>query len=183
MSEIIQLLSKSEARELTDRIKGAGAELAAMIHRAYHGEAWSVLGYKDWEEYIRIQFNMTDRHSYRLIDFEDIKRTLNSDQLVTPPNSESQVRPLKGLQPSQQREAWQEAQEIAGDAPVTAKHVEAAVERVQSGEPKAERIHFKPSNGMQYAELAISNLKKIQPNDTERKAAFNKVLKFIQSSL
>lgn len=135
-----------------------------------------------FEDYCQGEWQMSRFNAYNLI--KSSAAAVNVDQGKQGPMNERQARPLAKLETAtQQREAWQEAQEIAGDAPVTAKHVEQAVERVQSGAPKAERIHFKPSNGMQYADLAISNLKKIQPNDTERKAAFNKVLKFIQSSL
>jgi hypothetical protein len=142
------------------------------------------VSYESFEAYCLEEWDMSRPRVYQLIGAAIVAKTVSTTVDIPAPTSERQARPLTKLAtPAQQREAWQEAQEIAGDAPVTAKHVEVAVERVQSGEPKAERIHFKPSNGMQYAELAISNLKKIQPNDTERKAAFNKVLKFIQSSL
>jgi hypothetical protein len=43
---------------------------------------------------------------------------------------ESHLRPLTGLSPAQQRDAWARAQEQAGPAPVSASHVEAAAREV-----------------------------------------------------
>lgn len=134
-----------------------------------------------FEKYCQEEWGFTRQNAFDLIETsaaaENVKSILQSPDRGV-------VRPLRVLtDPEQQRAAMQEAVESAPNGKPTAKDVEAAVERVQSGETKAERIHFKPSNGLQYADLAISTLKKIQPNDTERKAALNKVLKFIQNSL
>lgn len=97
------------------------------------------------------------------------------------PESESQARPLTQLDtPEEQREAWTKATESAeaDGKPVTAKHVQAAVDEVQTPK-KAERINYQPTNGLMYADNAISQLEKIKPNDTQRTRAFERVAKWL----
>ena len=98
-----------------------------MLHRAHEGRAWAALGYASWKEYCTAEFQMSARHSYRLLDFAQIKSVLaESDQLVTP-TSESQTRPLTKLEPDQQLAAWERAIEIADGGRPTAMEVETAV--------------------------------------------------------
>ena len=118
-------MTRSCARDLTDRIKVAAQDLAEMLHRAHEGRAWEALGYASWKEYCTAEFQMSARHSYRLLDFAQIKSVL-SDQLVTP-ESESQVRPLTQLEPDQQPAAWERAVEIADGEQPTAMQVRTAV--------------------------------------------------------
>ena len=49
----------------------------------------------------------------------------------TLPVEQAQARPLTSLPPEQQREVWQEAVETAPARKVTAKHVQATVQRVK----------------------------------------------------
>jgi hypothetical protein len=50
--------------------------------------------------------------------------------LQSPPATESQARPLSGLEPEQQRVAWQQAVDTAPDGKVTAAHVENVVQEL-----------------------------------------------------
>lgn len=134
-----------------------------------------------FEDYCREEWQMS-----RTMAFDTIKSAqaaLNVRNCERQPRVESQARPLTVLkQPEQQRSAWSKAVESANGAQPTAKQVEAAVEEVRAEAepeaPKRERA-FQPSNGMQYAALAIENLKKIQPNDTERDKAYMAVQRFL----
>src|SRR4030095_1133732 len=67
------------------------------------------------------EFQMSERHSYRLLDFVEIKNVL-TDQLVSP-KSESQVGALVKLDPEQQSVVWESAGEIAEGNQPTAKQV------------------------------------------------------------
>jgi hypothetical protein len=139
-------MTKSCARDLTDRIKKAADDLAEMLWRAYQGKAWAALGYSSWKEYCDAEFQMTERHSYRLLDFVEIKTIVsgsksieatdqldsvsNTDQLLTPTH-ESQTRALKSLDaPEQKIEAWKSAVEGANGKQPTAKQVKEAADRV-----------------------------------------------------
>lgn len=54
--EVVDLLDKSEARDLTDRIK---VELSAtwdLVAEAYERRAWTALGFDSWDAYCRTEF-------------------------------------------------------------------------------------------------------------------------------
>lgn len=181
------VMSTLEARKLTEQIKSAAGDLAEMLYRAHNGKAWDALGYKTWNQYVDEELRMSKQHAFRLIDFVEVKNNVKvhekspiGDSPV--PTHESQARPLTKLPAEQQPAAWSKAVESANGAQPTAKQVEAAVEEVRAEAepeaPKRERA-FQPSNGMQYAALAIENLKKIQPNDTERDKAYMAVQRFL----
>jgi len=56
---------------------------------------------------------------------------------------------------------------------------EAPEEAQQDPAPKQPIPRYIPSDGLQYAEMAILNLEKIQANDTQREAAFARVTKWL----
>ena len=116
-----QELSYDEARELL--------RLERLVERAFYqaGKALSQIrdrklyraNYETFEQYCRERFNYHRSHSYRLIDaaegvenilgkcppMGDIEQEENKSLPILP-TSERQVRPLIGLNPSQQKEVW-----------------------------------------------------------------------------
>jgi hypothetical protein len=131
-AEIVSFdMTKSCARDLTDRIKSAVSDVADMLHRAHEGRAWAALGYLSWKQYCETEFQMTKQRSYQLIAFTEIKNLIGESQPgLTPPLSEKQIRPLAKLEPEQQVAAWGNALEIAGGEHPTSKQVEQAVGNV-----------------------------------------------------
>ena len=112
-------MTKSCARELTDRIKTAVDDLAELLWRAHEGKAWMALRYGSWREYCEAEFQMSSRHAYRLLAFVEVKNVL-CDQLVTPEH-ESQTRPLAGLSNEKKAEVWARAVDAAlGEQPTGA---------------------------------------------------------------
>lgn len=61
-------MNKAEAQAITDRIRGHIDAAWSDIERAFEGKAWKALGYASWGSYVRDEFDMSRRHSYRLID-------------------------------------------------------------------------------------------------------------------
>ena len=120
------------------------------------------------------------------------------------PKSEAVVRPLTQLEPEQQSIAYAKAVEAAGGEAPTAKQVQAAVDELkpkrdefanalgfetteeateaveEADQPKKKSPAYRPSNGMQYARMAITQLEKIDPRDTQRTEAFDHVNAWIQ---
>lgn len=175
-------LTFDQARRLTTEITNAVECVWAMLKKAHDGKAWAALAYPSWEEYVRREFQMSKVHSYRLLNYADLRDVLaESNPGVTPP-AEKVARPLTSLSGNQQVEAWSVALQASGGKP-TAKHIEAAVRQIKSeGEPKktAPKVPRDiPADGMQYAERAIRNLEKIQPNDTQRMDAFGRVVAWL----
>lgn len=96
--------------------------------------------YDDFRSYCRERWGKDHGYVYRLINAATVTDNLAAlpiGSANTPailPMNESQARPLVGLEPDQQREAWSGAVESAGGKQPTAKQVQASAEKVA---PKA----------------------------------------------
>lgn len=123
----VALLSRDEARSLTDEVKGDAERLWRKLVELYDGGAHLALGYSSWGAYFKTEFGASERHGYRLLDAGRALE-LVSDQLVTPVN-EAQARELVPLldEPEKLREAWAEA---SSDGEPTAPKVREAVREV-----------------------------------------------------
>lgn len=64
----VQPLTPLEARELTDRIRGAAVQLHDLLLEAYARGAWSALGYTSWREYATQELSISQSRAYRLLD-------------------------------------------------------------------------------------------------------------------
>lgn len=128
-------MTKSCARDLTDRIKTAGEQFAEMLYRAHQGRAWAALGYGSWKEYCREELQLSRPRSYQLLDFVEIKRELEVSTKVDAPQTERQTRALKAVPAEKRAEVWEEAVEAAGGRQVSGTDVEDAADKV-SQSPK-----------------------------------------------
>lgn len=137
--------------------------------------------YATFEDYCREEWEMGRTFVFYTIEGAKAVKALDVHNCEHLPKTEAQARPLTKLEtPEQQREAWSAAVESSNGKP-TAKHVEAAVDEIKGRDtaPKTPLPKYIPANGLQYADMAILNLQKIQPNDTQRAAAFARVSKWI----
>ena len=80
--------------------------------------------HKSFESYCRERWQMTKTNANRLVQGAEVAVNLTPMGVI--PTSERVARPLTGLKPEQQVEAWSNAVEAAGGTPA-AKDVEAAV--------------------------------------------------------
>lgn len=62
------LLTKAQAKALTDRIRKHIDAAWADITAAYEGKAWKALGYSSWGDYVKAEFDMGRSRSYQLLD-------------------------------------------------------------------------------------------------------------------
>lgn len=106
-----------------------GAALAEIRDRRLYREEHGT-----FEVYCEARWKMSRRQAYRLIDAADVVENVSNWSHPTPA-SEAVARPLTGLPPAQQREAWSLAVEEKGGLQPTAKDVERAVERVVPSAP------------------------------------------------
>lgn len=60
--------TEAEAREITDRIKGAVESAWRLLVEAHDRHAWSALGYGSWRDYAMSEFGMSQSQAYRLLD-------------------------------------------------------------------------------------------------------------------
>lgn len=95
-AEVVVILTTDEARALTERIKVATHNLAAMLKEAHDKEAWRALGYSSWNRYVDTEFQISESRSYRLLSAARIEEELSA-QLGAPVTvKERAVRPLAG---------------------------------------------------------------------------------------
>ena len=139
---------------------------------------------------------MGQNYAYKLL--ASAKVATNVYHGTQKPTNERQIRPLTVLDdPDQQRQAWNMATaqaEKEGRA-VIAKDVKRAVQNVvaeiveeqeelpeEEPEQPERRIRITLSRGLEYADMAIAQLKSINVRDTQRQAAFNKVTTWIKEN-
>lgn len=142
--------------------------------RYYH----DVLGYETFEAYCKAKWDFRRSYAYRLIESANVIDVV-SPIGDTKPTTESQARPLARLEPEKQREAWAKAVETAPEGKVTAAHVYKIVKGMVEPEPKPTPKPQEPSDAMQFATIAISQLERIHPKDPKRQAALLKVRNWI----
>jgi phage terminase small subunit len=131
-------MTKSCARDLTDRIKAAVDDVSELLWRAHEGRAWHALGYESWKQYCETEFQISKPRSYQLLDFVEIKREIKESTKVDSPQNESQTRALKSVPTEKRAEAWKRAVEIADGGQPSAKQVEQAAAEVYPQEKSPE---------------------------------------------
>ena len=62
------LLTKDEAQSLTDRIRKNAERLWSLVHQAYEGRAWEVLGYKSFGAYVGAEFDLSKSSGNSLVN-------------------------------------------------------------------------------------------------------------------
>lgn len=93
--------SSSRAREVTEAIKYAATATYALIYEAYQYKAHKALGYSNWGDYVKEEFQMSKSRSYQLISqAESIKQIEEAAPESTNFRlTEAQVRDLKSELP------------------------------------------------------------------------------------
>ena len=85
--------------------------------------------YGTFEDYCQNRWGWGRNYVNKQIRAAEVVNILGT--IVPIQSTESQLRPLSPLEPEQQREAWQRAQEIAGERPLVARDVQRAVDELQ----------------------------------------------------
>jgi len=199
IGDLMQILVKSEKRILAEceaTIKQGLAnfiEVGNALMRIREGKLYRQ-EYKTFEAYCLEKWGMSRMRASQLISAAGVMENVNHG--LQKPTSERQARPLAGLEPEQQKEVWMSATEKAKEEnrKVTARDVEMAkaeiVEEIDeepeietsSNSPVKKAKYIPPSNGMQFAKLAIMKLSEIKADDTERKQALTLVKEWIHEN-
>ncbi len=107
-----------------------------------------------FEEYCGERWGFSSTHAKRLVDSAIIAQNL--EPFGAKYFSESHLRPLKNLQPEQQREVYQKAVETAPNGKVTAAHVEATVRGVLP--PNASRLTLQPPSANTFSPRSFGDV-------------------------
>jgi hypothetical protein len=70
-------LPKRQARLLTETIrKQLRGDISLLLSTAHNRRAWAALGYSSWEDYVRLEFGLSRRRSYELLDHAQVMLTI-----------------------------------------------------------------------------------------------------------
>jgi phage-related protein len=83
-----------------------------------------------FEDYVERRWKMTKAHAYRFIKAAECWENVSKLETPVLPVSESQVRPMTSLKPSQRQKVWREVVKITKGEQPTAEQVEKTVARV-----------------------------------------------------
>jgi hypothetical protein len=144
----LEAITEGEARMLVSRIRDHISDARALVLELYEREGWRALGYKNWTECTETEFPMSSRQVFRLLSAAQVERNISTDDLsVKEPIPGDVLRPLAGLEPEQQREAWKAATE-ATPTPTAAQVERVAyslrpVKKKPPGRSKTEKLLMK----------------------------------------
>lgn len=144
LANVTAPMSTEEAQSWEREVGQSVNHLRQLLWTGYQREVWHSLGYESWTDCLHAlahKYGFSERHAWRL-------HSANSTEDLLTPGSvgdipEKHLRPLTGLTPEQQREAWEEAVATAPDGNVTGRHVQDVVARLSGN-----------GNGHQHSGLA-----------------------------
>lgn len=133
-------LTESEAREITEKIKGTTNLLYLLIKRAHAGKAYKALGYSSFEAYVRENFDYSRSYAYKLLNQATV---IEAIETVAPEGTEVYVGELaaRGLK-SSLPELLEDIEERTADAsPEEAKHlIEDSIREFQNRKEEEENF-------------------------------------------
>lgn len=176
--------------ELENTIKkniGAFYEVGrALMEIRDKGLYKDVLGFDTFEAYCKARWAFTRQTAYQFIDSAKVIENVSHGLQIPAPVNERQTRPLARLEPEQQRQAWQKAVNTAPDGKVTAAHVSKVVKEITGEQPKPYILKQSqptiPEHAVYFAQIAISQLKRISDDDPTRQKALNMVVDWINKN-
>lgn len=138
----------AELEAIVERGLTAWQEVAAAL-TTIRDDMLYRLTHPTFEHYLQDRWGLKSRRAYQLIRAGQVAQTLNQGAEIQAPTSERQVRPLAGLSPDQQRQAWATAVAVApkdddGKAHVTAAIVADAVDQVAPKRKRKARKKLRP---------------------------------------
>lgn len=178
MTEVITL-SESQRLISLERTIEAGRKTFAEVgvalaeirdFRLYRSD------YTTFEDYCRKKWGWQRQRAYELIAAAEVANGLPAkcNQKIT---NENQAAALALVDPEKRVEVLEL---VAASGPITAK----AIKEVAIGvEPINFIPSYRPSIGMKFASMAIEQLKRIDPKDTERVKALEHVVQWVKSQL
>jgi hypothetical protein len=136
----LSIMTYEQALDWEKRLCHTANEFRDLLNEGHKGEAWKALGYASFTQHLHVladRLGFSANYAWRELKAAQIEENLlDNCQVENNRIPESHLRPLSGLEPGQQREAWQEAIRTAPNGRVTGAHV-ARVVRGRQELPKA----------------------------------------------
>lgn len=130
------VMTAEEARTCIAKIHRYADDIRQRVLELYSRDGWKALGYESWKDCVQSEFHESTNYVLRQLRCAVIESEIRQEDgqdvpIGTKPQiPESQLRPLSRLpSPQSRKEAWKEAEKAAPQGKLTAKHVEAVVDR------------------------------------------------------
>lgn len=115
-TQIEVIMSKEEAKGLTEAIKSTSNALYILLKKAHDEQAHVALGYGTWGEYVKTEFNFSRQRSYQLINqaavIEHITDETGIEDLYI---SEKDARAIKNKLPEITEKVKEETKDLEGE--------------------------------------------------------------------
>lgn len=151
LQEFFTVESPEVRRERAERLEALAAIVSAHVRDyATVGQALAEIQSRElykithatFEEFVETRWQMSKAHAYRLIKAaETISRLSPRGDKPT----ERMLRPLTSLPPAEQIAAYEEAENDAGDEPLTLDHIERAASKRKPGKARKQKATPKPT--------------------------------------
>lgn len=122
-------MSRAEARACAGAIRSHLEGARVLILDLFERRGWEALGYKSWRECVVAEFDVSTQHLYRQLEAAKVERVVAPGQPIGS-IPERSLRPLAGLPPETQAEAYAKAALDSPSGRPTASQVKAAVAEV-----------------------------------------------------
>jgi hypothetical protein len=148
-------LDRADATALTQRIRTTADGLCDLLLEAHDGKAWKALGYKTWNDYVKAEFDMSRRNSYRLLKQARVGHELETfvphAAQITQRDAEAVSDDLPGFKSavSARVDAGEDPKKAA-DETIAAKRAE---KESAKAEPKAEKEKARAEKAARQAEI------------------------------
>lgn len=98
--DITEPLTTDQAKELTETIRSTSEVLFMLLARAHAGKAWLALGYSNFGDYVREEFDMSRSRAYQILDQAKVVAAIEAaapEGAPIPNISEAAARDLKSI--------------------------------------------------------------------------------------
>jgi len=131
----VVMMDADEARQIVKNIQGRLAYTRRELLELHDREGWRALGYSSWGACVKAEFAESAESAatlYRQLEAAIIERdVLQDSQVENPaPIPTAQLQQVKQLAPADRLKAFRRADQLAGDGPRTARHVEQAAAEI-----------------------------------------------------
>lgn len=136
----VAMMGRDEAQALVTRIKRNLDGMRVDLLELYEREGWKALGYPSWRECAVAEFGASAATLYRQLEAAEIERDVRGGDFsqVEKTIPTVQLQAVKDLSPAERRQAFERADELAGERPRTAADVRQAAAEIKPPAAKVE---------------------------------------------
>jgi hypothetical protein len=131
----VPMMDATEARQIVKNINRRLDQSRQELLELYDREGWRALGYGSWGACVKAEFEESSSALYRQLTAAKIERELFGDSRIGNPLPASQLEAVAKAAPEDRTKVIARADQLAGDAPRTARHIQQAFLEIAPPDP------------------------------------------------